>query len=81
MNDIDRLKEFKARMVAIAEANGDEFKTTVTFDGEGFHINVTEKADGHAFLGSDGATFAEAYDKALLEINDALEAWGYVDAQ
>lgn len=81
MNDIDRLKEFKARMVAIAEANGDEFKTTVTFDEKGYHINVTEKADGHAFLCSDGATFAEAHDMALLEINDALESWGYVDAQ
>ena len=81
MNDIDRLKEFKARMAAIAKANGDEFKTTVTFDEKGYHISVTEKPDGHLFLGSDGATFTEAHDRALLEINDALESWGYMAAQ
>lgn len=81
MSDIDLLKEFKARMAAIAKANGDEFKTTVTFDEKGYHINVTEKPDGHMFLCGDGATFVEAHADALVEINDALESWSYMDAQ
>ena len=78
MTDIDRLKEFKAKMAAVARKNGDKFETTVTFDELGYHIEVIETGDSHSFLSGTGSTFSEAADNALKELPDALESWGYI---
>ena len=75
--DIETLKQFKARMTAIARANNDSFVTTVTFDEKGYHVQVVEKADSHTFLTGDGTTFREAVDHALAGLIESLSDWGY----
>lgn len=79
--DIEALKQFKARMRAIAQKNDDAFKTTVTFDERGYHIEVTETADNHTFLSGSGATFFIALDAALGKLPQALKDWSYADSQ
>jgi len=78
--DIEHLKQFKARMKAIARKNDDEFETIVTFDEKGYHVTVTEKADGHVFLSGHGGAFFIALDAALIELPGALKDWGYDDS-
>lgn len=78
--DIEALKRFKARMIAIARANGDSFETTVTFDEKGYHIRVIERADKHCFLTGDGETVTAAFDDAYASLVDALKEWGYKDS-
>jgi len=77
--DIEMLKQFKTQMKAIARKNDDEFETIVTFDENGYHVTVTEKADGHVFLSGHGETCFIALDNTLLELPVALKEWGYED--
>lgn len=78
--NIEALKEFKARMAAVARKNDDAFKTTVTFDEKGYHIEVVETADDHTFLTGNGLTFLEARDAALTRLPQALKDWDYEDS-
>lgn len=52
----------------------------VKVDEKGWHVTVTETADGHVFLSasSDKALWM-AIDKAESEIPEALKSWGYKD--
>jgi len=78
--DTEALKQFKARMTSIARKNGDAFKTTVTFDERGYHVEVVETADDHTFLSGSGPTVVEAINTTLAKLPDALNDWGYDDA-
>ena len=67
-------------MNAIARKNDDEFETVVTFDEKGYHIEVSEKAEGHSFLSGHGAAFFIACDNALKQLPAALAFWDYEDS-
>ncbi len=78
--DADKLKAFKARMKAVALKNDDEFKTTVTVDEKGYHVEVIETADSHTLLEGHGAVLFVALDDALKNLPGALKTWGYKDS-
>lgn len=80
MADIEILAKFKTQMRRLARINEDEFKVDVKVDEKGWHVTVTETADGHVFLSasSDKALWM-AIDKAESEIPEALKSWGYKD--
>lgn len=79
MTEPERLNlvAFKARMGRVARKNNDEFKVTTTVDEKGFHLEVTETADGHTLLSAHGSSVGAALEAAVAELPASLKSWGY----
>lgn len=76
-DDIQKFKDFKAHMARIAKKNKDEFSVRMTWDERGFHLSVSETADSHVLLNTDGPTTFICIDKFYGELSEALAGWGY----
>jgi hypothetical protein len=79
--DLVALKQFVDRMQAIAQSNGDTFKTTIVVEDTRYFIKVVETGDQRTFLSGSGPTLNAALSAVLNALPLALHNWGYKDNQ
>lgn len=75
--DIAEFVKFKAHVKRIAKKNRDDLKVTVTWDENGYALEIKETADGHVLLLAAGPTIFNVIDVAIGTLPSALEGWGY----